>query len=68
MKRLRNIEGKNEEQLKAFEDQGKKQLDTIKNIKTDSKSIKTINFFSGLSPQAKKLFDQLKKVKKYYYP
>ena len=34
LKRLKNIEGKNEGQLKAIEDQGKKQLDTIKNIRT----------------------------------
>ena len=37
LKRLRNIEGKNEEQLKAIKNQGKKQLDAIKNIKTYSK-------------------------------
>ena len=54
MKRLRNIEGKNEEKLKAIEDQGKKQLDAIKNIKTDSKSLKAISFFTGLSPEARK--------------
>ena len=35
LKRLRIIEVKNEEQLKAIEDQRKKQLDAIKNIKTD---------------------------------
>ena len=45
LKRLRNIEGKNEEQLKAIVDQGRKQLDVIKNIKTDSKSLKTISFY-----------------------
>ena len=61
LKRLRNIEGKNEEKLKAIEDQGKKQLDAIKNIKTDSKSLKAISFFSGLSPEARKLLDELKK-------
>ena len=31
LKRLGNIKGKNEEQLKAIEDQGKKLLDAIKN-------------------------------------
>ena len=35
LKRLKNIEDKNEEQLKTIEDQGKKQLFEIKNIKTD---------------------------------
>ena len=53
LKRLKNIEGKNEEQLKAIEDQGKKQLEEIKNIMTDSKSSKMIGFFSGLSSVAK---------------
>ena len=43
-KRLRNIEGKNEEQLKAIEDQGNKQLNSIKNIATGSKSLKAIGF------------------------
>ena len=64
LKRLRNIVGKNEEQLKAIEDQGKKQLDAIKNIETDSKSLTTISFFSGLSPDTKELLDKLKKEKK----
>ena len=45
LKRLKNIEGKNEEQLKAIEDQGNKQLSAIKNIKTDSKLPQMINFF-----------------------
>ena len=66
LKRLRNIEGNNQEHLKAIEDQGKKQLDAMKNIKTDSKSLKTIRFFSVISPEAKKLLDELKKRKKYY--
>ena len=39
---LKNIEGKNEVQLEAVEDQAEKILDAIKNIKTDSKSLKTI--------------------------
>ena len=33
LKRLKNIEGKNEQQLDAIKDQGKKQLDAIKNDK-----------------------------------
>ena len=32
LKRPKNIEGKNEEELKAIEDQGKKKLDAIKKI------------------------------------
>ena len=44
LKILKNIEGRNEKQLKAIEDQGKKQLDVIKIIETDSKSLKAISF------------------------
>ena len=66
LKRLKNIEGKNEGQFKAIGDQGKKQLDAIKNIETDSKSLKTINFFNGLSPEAKKFVRQAKEGKQYY--
>ena len=36
-KSLKNIEGKNEEQLKATEDKGKKLLEEIKNINIGSK-------------------------------
>ena len=63
MKRLKNIEGKNEEQLKAIEDQGKKQFKETKNIKTDSKSSKMIVLFSWLSSEAKELLDELKEEK-----
>ena len=50
---------------KAIEHQGKKQLDAIKNIETDSKSSKIISFFSGLKIflEAKKLLNELKKKK-----
>ena len=44
LKRLENIEDKNEKQLKAIEDQEKKQLEEIKNIDIDSKPLKAINF------------------------
>ena len=37
LKRLRNIEDKNEKQLKAIGDQGNKELDAIKNINMGSK-------------------------------
>ena len=43
-KSLKNIEGKNEEQLQATEDQGKKQLDGIKKIDINLKPIKLISF------------------------
>ena len=58
-KRLKNIEDKNEKQikskLKAIEDYGKKQLDT------NSKSLKSIRYFSQLSPKAKELLEKITK-------
>ena len=56
-KRLKNIKDKNDKQLKAIEDHGKKQLDT------DSKSLKSIGYFSQLSTKAKELFERIKKEK-----
>ena len=53
LKRLKNTEGKNEEQLKAIGDEGNRQLNAIKNINTGSKALKATVFFSGLSPEAK---------------
>ena len=61
-KRLKNIEGKNEEQLKAIEDQGKKQLEEIKNINIDSKSLKAIDFFRIISEKAKELMKFIKQT------
>ena len=55
LKRLKNIDDKNNTQLLAIEDQGKKQLQEIKNINVGSKSLKTISFFSTISEKAKKI-------------
>ena len=55
LKRLENIKGKNKQQLKAIEDQGKKQLEGIRNIDVGSKPLKTISFFSTISEKAKKI-------------
>ena len=49
-KRLKNIEGKHEVQLKA--------IGEIKNINIDSKPLKTISFFSTVSKKAKKNNDK----------
>ena len=38
-------------------------MKAIKNINTGSKSLKTITFFSGLSPAAKQLMNEIKKEK-----
>ena len=62
LKKLKNIEGKNEEQLKAIEDQGKKQLEEIKNIDVSSKPLKTISFFSSISEEAKELMNKIKVI------
>ena len=53
-KRLKNIEDKNKEQLEAIEDHGKKQLDA------DSKSLKSVIYFSQLRAKA----NCLRKLKK----
>ena len=63
-KRLKHFEGKNEEQLKAIADQGNEQLNANKDISSGSKSLKSIGFFSGLSPEAKVFLDELKKDSK----
>ena len=59
-KRIKNIEGKNEGQLKTIEDQGKKQLEEIKNITVGSKPLKTISFVITISDEAKKLMENIK--------
>ena len=56
-KRLKNIEDRNEKQLKAFEDKNEKQLGK------NSKSIKSISYFSQLGTKAKGLFEKTKKEK-----
>ena len=55
LKRIKNIEGKNEEQLKLIEDQEKKQLEEIKNINIGSKPLKTISFFQYNKRKSKKI-------------
>ena len=52
-KRLKNVEDKSEKQLKAIKDG--KQLDT------NSKSLKSISYFTQLSTKAKELFEKIKK-------
>ena len=60
LKALRNIEHKNEDQLKAIEDQRKKQLVSIKNIDIGSKLAKVIASFSRLDLEVEKLIDEIK--------
>ena len=55
LKILKNIEDKKKAQLKATKDRGKKQLDTIKNIKTDSKVSKMIVVLVNYNQSQKKV-------------
>ena len=52
LKRLKNIEGKNEMQIKTIEDQRKKQLNAIKNIKIGPKTLGAVAYFSKITPEA----------------
>ena len=61
LKKLKNIEGKNEEQLKAIEDQGKKQLEEIKK-NVGSELLKAISSFSTISEEAKELMGRFKPI------
>ena len=61
LKRLKNIDDKNNTQLLAIEDQGKKQLEEIKN-NVGSKPLKTIRFFSTISEEGKELMNKIKVI------
>ena len=64
MKRLKNIEGKNEEQLKAFKDQREKKLQILIN-KTDKKiEFKNISLKYKLNSELKKNYNKIKEQKK----
>ena len=58
-KRLKNIDGKSEEQFKAIEGQGKKQLQEIKNVNIGSKPLKTMSFFTTITEEAKKVMEEI---------
>ena len=71
LKRLKNIEGKNEQQLDLIRDQGDRQLNLIGRINTEK--IKSIGFFDKENKDAQKLGkninDVIKKVRAgmFYY-
>ena len=71
LKRLKNIEGKNEQQLDLIRDYGDRQLDLIGKINTEK--IKPIEFFDKENKDAQKLGkkfnDVIKKIKAgmFYY-
>ena len=62
LKRLKNIDDKNNAQLLEIEDQGKKQLGKIENINVGSKPVKTISFFSTISEKTKELINKIKVI------
>ena len=61
MKRLRNIEGKNEQQLEAIKDQQERQLEAISSYGATNKSRK-IEFDSEKNQEAKQLADEVKEI------
>ena len=64
MKRLKNIEGKNEQQLEAIKDQGERQLEEINSYVATSKSQK-IEFDSEKNQKAKEEINRKNKNKKF---
>ena len=62
LKRLKNIESKNEQQLEAIRDQGERQLDTIKSYSTKKESFKRLEFSSEEDQKRNKVVDTLTKM------
>ena len=60
-KTLKNIEGKNEEQLQAIKDQREKQLKELKNI-DKSKTLKAIGEISRKNDKANELLSEFRKI------
>ena len=63
LKKLKNIEDKNEEQLQVIKDQGEKQLEELKNI-DKNKTLKIIDNISKKNDEANKLLPKFKKIDK----
>ena len=58
---MKNIEGKNEQQLEAIKDQGERQLEEISRYDATNKSQK-IEFDSEKNQEAKELVDEVKEI------
>ena len=58
MKEIKNIEGKNEQQLELIKNQGEKQLNLINKSNLESRS-KKLETESVLNPQAKQLINEI---------
>ena len=63
LKKLKNIEDKNEQQLQVIKDQGGKQLEQLKNI-DKSKTLKIIDKISKKNNEANKILSEFKKIDK----
>ena len=61
MKRSKNIEGKNEQQLDAIKDQDEKQPDALESHRATNKSHK-IEFDNNENQEAKKLVDEVDRM------
>ena len=61
LKRLKNIESKNEQQLEAIKDRGEKQLEAISSYSATNKSQK-VEFDSEKNQEAKELADEVKQI------
>ena len=61
LKRLKNIEGKNEQQLEAIIDQGERQLYAISSYSATSKPHR-IEFGNKNNQEARKLVDEIKRI------
>ena len=68
LERLKNIEGKDEEQLKGIKDQGEKQFQILTS-KTDKKvDFKNVSFKGKLDSELKKIYNDIKEqIKRTYY-
>ena len=60
MKRLKNIEGKNEQQLELIKNKGEKQLNLVNKNNLEKES-KQLEIQSYLNPEAKRLMDEINK-------
>ena len=65
MKRLKNIEGKNEYKLKAIKDQGKKQLKVLTEKLNKEVGFQNVSFKNNVNPESIRVYMKLKnKIKR----
>ena len=62
MKRPKNIEGKNNNQLNEIKYQGERQIDAIKNYSAKKKPLKRLKFSSEDDQNSKEMLAKIKKV------